>query len=166
MNSTVVQWQWSIEDIFFIILPVSQLDRLQQNKTAFDRWISELKAGQAPAVFLKKSSYVVVIDVRIVLLDDVCVFAPDCICVRARQCLFAYPSAHVRISECLWQPAHPLCARVCFCVRGAISVKFGLATMPLIAGEKADWKDNRQKRDLLAPKNFTFWNQMHLKLTV
>lgn len=52
MNATVVQWQWSIEEIFFIILPVSQLDRLQQNKTAFDRWISELKAGQAPAVFL------------------------------------------------------------------------------------------------------------------
>ncbi len=50
MNATVVQWQWSIEEIFFIILPVSQLDRLQQNKTAFDRWTSELKAGQAPAV--------------------------------------------------------------------------------------------------------------------
>lgn len=99
MNATVVQW--SIEEIFLIILPVSQLDRLQQNKTAFDRWISELKAGQAPAVFLghlKKSSYVVVIGVRIVLLDDVCVFAPDCICVRVRQCVFAYPSAHVRIS--------------------------------------------------------------------
>ncbi len=40
------------------------------------------------------------------------------------------------------------------------------APMPLIAGEKADWKDYRQKRDLSAPKNFTFWNQMHLKLTV
>lgn len=102
---------------FLIILPVSQLDRLQQNKTAFDRWISELKAGQAPAVFLGHLSLaIVVIGVRIVLLDDVCVFAPDCICVRVRQCVVAYPSAHVRISECLWQPAHPLCARVCFCV--------------------------------------------------
>ncbi len=125
MNATVVQWQWSIEEIFFFILPVSQLDRLQQNSLwSMDLW-AQSRTGPC-CIIACMYSYVVVIGVRIVLLDDVCVFAPDCICVRVRQCLFAYPSAHVRISECLWQPAHPLCARVCFCVWGAISVKFCL----------------------------------------
>lgn len=112
---------------FLIILLVSQLDKLRQNKTGFDLWISGLKAGQA---LLYSGSFEIVWLVGVlfwvVLLDNVCVFLSDCICVRVRQCEFACPSAHVRICEYLWLPAHPLCARVGFYMWGANSVKFCL----------------------------------------
>lgn len=121
---------------FLIILLVSQLDKLRQNKIGFDLWISELNAGQALLYFGSfEIVWLVGVLFWVVLLDNVYVFLSDCICVRVRQCEFACPSAHVRICGCLWTSARvctsALYVRCKFCeILSPCSI-----TLPILAEE-------------------------------